>query len=227
MTLTSPEVGAVFTEPGELALTGEAPRNATLTITSNGATLGSLTVTQRPWRFTYALDQLSEGAQDLKVACVAPSGTTSEASVSVEVDLDAPPLRVDDMDPASNTVEGNPTVRGTTTPESPVTLTITREGAAGQETTTVTLTANAAGGWSHTPDPALSPGTYTFAVSAPLPSGRGLDTNALSLTILPAPRAALESDRCTTASPHAPIRHTPWLLVALLGWLGGVRRRRV
>gem|GEM_PF-505200 len=178
-------------------LSGEAEPGSTVVIYDNGTEIGSVTVDENGnWSFTPET-ALDDGEHTFTVDVTDPAGNTSPATSAgtITIDTTAPAaaseviLSGDDQPLAdgASTKDSTPTVSGEAEPGSIVVIYDN-----GVEIGSVTSDAD--GNWSFTPETALADGEHTFTVNVTDPAGNtSPSTSAGTITIdTTAPAAASE-----------------------------------
>jgi len=178
-------------------LSGEAEAGSTVVIYDNGVEIGSVTAdADGNWSFTPET-ALDDGEHTFTVNVTDPAGNTSPATSAgtITIDTTAPAaacevtLSGDDQPLAdgASTKDSMPTISGEAEPGSIVVI-------YDNGTEIGTVTADADGNWSFTPETALDDGEHTFTVNVTDPAGNtSPSTSAGTITIdTTAPAAASE-----------------------------------
>lgn len=148
------------TEP-VISGTGEAGQIVTLVIDAGTPTEETADVTvdaNGNWSYT-PMSALSEGAHTIDAEQTHVDASVTTDSVAFEIDLTAPFVEFTDPAPGSVTADGTPVFEGTTD-EAHATVTIVIDRGAADERV-VTVQADGAGLWSHTPSTPLADGDHT------------------------------------------------------------------
>jgi VCBS repeat-containing protein len=192
--LPTPIVSGQPTNDGTPTLNGTAEPNATIVITENGVTLGTVFADGSGiWTFTPATP-LAEGSHNLAITATDRAGNVSPpASFNVVVDTTAPvvpaiTLVVDDQTQLGTDL---PLTSGQLTKDTLPTLSGTAEANA---TITIldgnavigTTTANASGAWSFTPGAPLGQGSHTLTATATDTAGNVSNASASFVVLVDA-----------------------------------------
>lgn len=170
------------------ALSGTAEANSTVTVYVDGTSIGTATADgSGNWNFT-PTSPIADGPHDITVIATDAAGNSSTAGDALALTIDTTPP----AQPATPGLENGrspinvttPVLKGTAEANSKVTVYI--DGIA------ATVTADADGNWSYTPDPALTEGDHLIKTTATDAAGNTSDYSAeFALTVdLTAPEAS-------------------------------------
>ena len=159
------EAGAVVT----LVIDAGTPDETTVTVTADA---------NGNWSYSPA-DPLADGTHTVDATVTDPAGNSDTDSVTFDVDSNLPFITINQPTDESLTSNSSPTITGRADPGAEVTIVID-EGTPDERTATVT--ADAAGNWSYTPDMPLDDGKHRVTASVTAPDG-GVGTDAVDFEV--------------------------------------------
>lgn len=162
----------------------DADATVTVTITDNaGNVIAMLTPTVNAmgmWSIMPDAD-LADGEYTIEAQTTRPNGKSATASATVTIDTDGPTVSLTSPADGSQTPENQPAITGTSEPNTDVTITVTN--AAGTVIFETTVTTDANGNFSVTPDTMLADDTYTISATGTDAAGNEGTPSTATVTI--------------------------------------------